>query len=258
MIYVEYKAPDDLALWVACFWRITGSGTPGAAFRHRVPPDGCADVIFDLGRGTSIDLVGPMSTAQVVELSGLNDLLGVRLKPGAVAAFGGVRADELLDVAVPISLGITTGQLVETADFRAQLRQVIDAVRARIATLEKPDSLVRHALARWARAELPDFPSISILTRDLGLSERAFERRFVANVGLTPVMYRRLARFRTVLQLHAHGIRGWAAIAADTGFSDQAHLVRDCRAFTGLTPTEWAATQAARAGFLQDGAVTTV
>jgi AraC-like DNA-binding protein len=61
-----------------------------------------------------------------------------------------------------------------------------------------------------------------------------------------------------VLRLYAQGSRGWAAIAATTGFSDQAHLVRNCRAFTGLTPTEWAATQAARAGFLQDGAVTTV
>jgi len=103
---------------------------------------------------------------------------------------------------------------------------------------------------------------ISILTRDLGLSERAFERRFVANVGLTPVAYRRLARLRSVLRLYGQGYgqgsRGWASIAATTGFSDQAHLVRDCRAFTGLTPTEWAATQMPGAGFLQDGAVTTV
>ena len=82
-------------------------------------------------------------------------------------------------------------------------------------------------------------------------------RRFVAEVGLTPVAYRRLARLRSVLRLYARGSRGWAAIAAATGFSDQAHLVRDCRAFTGLTPTEWAASQMPGAGFLQDGAVTT-
>jgi len=55
---------------------------------------------------------------------------------------------------------------------------------------------------------------VSVLTRDVGLSERAFERRFVANVGLTPVSYRRLARLRTVLRLHSQGARGWAAIAA--------------------------------------------
>jgi AraC-like DNA-binding protein len=258
MLYVEYQAPSDLSLWVACFWRITGRATHGAPFQHRVLPDGCADLMFDLVSGGSVELVGPMSTAQVVELAGVIDVLGVRLRPGAIAAFGQVRADELLDTVVPISLGVSAHQLVEAADFPAQWRLVIGALRIRVAAIEEPDPYVRLALTRWVRAESPDFPSVSILTRDLGLSERAFERRFVANVGLTPVGYRRLARLRTVLRLHAQGARGWAAIAATTGFSDQAHLVRDCRAFTGLTPTEWAATQVADAGFLQDGAVTTV
>ena len=257
MLYTEYKPPRDLALWVGCFWRIVGHATDGASFQHRVLPDGCADVLFDLA-GASVELVGPMTVAQVIELSGVVDVLGVRLRPGAIAAFGGVRADELLDVVIPFSLGISPAQITQAADFAAKLRLVIEALRARVSALEGPDQLVRHALGRLARAEAPDFPSISVLTRDLGLSERAFQRRFVANVGLTPVSYRRLARLRSVLRLHAEGARGWASIAASTGFSDQAHLVRDCRAFTGLTPTEWAVTQVARAGFLQDGLVTTI
>jgi AraC-like DNA-binding protein len=257
MLYTEFKPPRDLAPWVACFWRITGHGADGAPLQHRVLPDGCADVLFDLA-GASVELVGPMTVAQVIELSGFVDLLGVRLRPGAIAAFGGVRADELLDAVIPISLSVSAARLSEAADFAAKLRLVIESLRARVSALEGPDQLVRHALGRLARADAPDFPSICVLTRDLGLSERAFQRRFVANVGLTPVSYRRLARLRSVLRLHAEGARGWASIAAGTGFSDQAHLVRDCRAFTGLTPTEWAATQLAGAGFLQDGSVTTV
>jgi len=233
-----------------------------------VLPDGCADLLFDLeaargSGGAPADLVGPMSVAQVFELRGSIDLLGVRLRPGAIAAFGGIPADQLLDTAVPlsdlpVSLGINIAQLADIADSAAQLRLVINACRKRIAALNQPDPTIGHALARWAGAERPDFPVISVLTRDLGLSERAFERRFLTSVGLTPIRYRRLARLRTVLRLHADGVRGWAAIAATTGFSDQAHLVRDCRAFTGLTPTEWAASQVDRAGFLQDGHVTTL
>ena len=90
----------------------------------------------------------------------------------------------------------------------------------------------------------------------MGISERGFERRFVAQVGLTPVRYRRLARLRAVLRLHAGGLRDWSELAAATGFSDQSHLVRDCRAFTGLTPTDWAASQHAAVGFVQDGQIT--
>lgn len=258
LTYVEHLPPRDLAPWVACFWRIAGRAVD---VPHRVLPDGCTDFLFDLegarGRGgASTDLIGPMSTAQVVELRGAVDLLGVRLRPGAIVAFGGIRADELLDAVVPVSLGVTAAQLAESGDGAHGL--LIDALRRKADSREQPDSLVRHALSRWARAEAPGFPSISILTRDLGLSERAFERRFVANVGLTPVGYRRLARLRTVLRLYEQGSRGWASIAATTGFSDQAHLVRDCRAFTGLTPTEWAATQRPGAGFLQDGTLTTL
>ena len=91
--------------------------------------------------------------------------------------------------------------------------------------------------------------------RDLGLSERAFERRFLANVGLTPVCFRRLARLRSVLRLFSEGGRDWAAMAAAT-VSDQSHLVRDFQSFIGLSPTRWAATQTANAGFVQDGRIT--
>src|SRR4051812_16716389 len=268
MIYAEFKPPRDLVPWVACFWRIHGCAGEATAFQHRVLPDGCADLLFDLSAGGAIELVGPMSTAHVVELSGSVDTLGVRLRPGAAAAFSGVRANELLDAVVPFSLGVSAEQIAEVGleserrrdagCLQAQLRLGFDAVRAHVAALDEPDPVMSHALGRWVRAESLDFPSVTILTRDVGLSERAFERRFIANVGLRPVSYRRLARLRTVFRLHAAGARGWAAIAATTGFSDQAHLVRDCRAFTGLTPTEWAATQAARAGFVQDGVVTTV
>jgi AraC-like DNA-binding protein len=281
LAYTEHRPPGDLAGWVACFWRIVGGATghaatdfaagaanDGGSFLHRVLPDGCADLLFDLeaargSGGAPADLIGPMSVAQVFELRGSIDLLGVRLRPGAIAVFGGIPADQLLDTAIPlsdlpVSLGINIAQLADIADSAAQLRLVINACRKRIAALNQPDPTIGHALARWAGAERPDFPVISVLTRDLGLSERAFERRFLTSVGLTPIRYRRLARLRTVLRLHADGVRGWAAIAATTGFSDQAHLVRDCRAFTGLTPTEWAASQVDRAGFLQDGHVTTL
>ena len=258
LTYQEQPPPRVLAPWVACFWRICGSAVE---FPHRVLPDGCTDVLFDLegARGSgaaSADLIGPMSTAQVVELRGTVDLLGIRLRPGATAALSGMRADEMLDAVVPVSIGVSAAQLAESGN--AAHGVLVAALRRKVATLDQPDPLVRHALLRWARAEAADFPSVSILTRDLGLSERAFERRFVTSVGLTPVGYRRLARLRTVLRLYSQGSRSWAAIAATTGFSDQAHLVRDCRAFTGLTPTEWAATQMPGAGFLQDGAVTTV
>ena len=266
--YSEYLPPNDLAPWVACFWQIAGGIPDGTSVLHRVLPDGCADLLFDLegcrrAGGTPADIVGPMSSAHVFALHGTIDLLGARLRPGAIRAFGGVQADRLLDTTAPISellpsLRLDVAELADTTNSAVRIRVLINAFRRRSGALNRPDPLVCQALTRWARAERPEFSTISVLTRDLGLSERAFERRFVAQVGLTPVRYRRLARFRSVLRLHAAGLRDWAALAAVTGFSDQSHLVRDHREFAGLTPTEWAATQAGPAGFLQDGDITTL
>ena len=264
--YVEHLPSRELASWVACFWQISGVVPDGAPFLHRVLPDGCADVLFDIegarrAGGTPADVVGPMSRAHVVALRGAVDLIGVRLRPGAFGAFTGIPADQLLDDTAPISelphsLRVNVAELVDASAFASRAVLLTEVCRARIAALGAPDPLIRRALSKWPATAEQVLPAVSVLTRDIGLSERAFERRFVAHVGLTPVRYRRLARFRSVLRLHAAGLRDWSELAATTGFSDQSHLVRDCRAFTGLTPTEWAAAQAARAGFLQDGTVT--
>jgi len=153
-------------------------------------------------------------------------------------------------------LRVNVAELADIANSPSRISLLINAYRTRLAALKEPDPVVRQALTQWARAERLEFLPISVLTRDLGLSERAFERRFVAQVGLTPVRYRRLARFRSVLRLYAGGLRDWAALATITGFSDQSHFVETARV-RGFDPYEWAASQAGSAGFLQDGVVTT-
>ena len=67
------------------------------------------------------------------------------------------------------------------------------------------------------------------------VSERRLRRRFVQAVGYGPATYLRVARFQRAVAL-ASRVPGLAALAAAAGYSDQAHLSRDCRALTGLTP----------------------
>jgi AraC-like DNA-binding protein len=268
LAYTEYRPPTDIRPWIACFWQIVGEGASGDSLLHRVLPDGCADLVFDIedarrGGGTPTSIVGPMSSANVFELRNAIEIVGVRLRPGAISAFSGIPAGCLLDSSAPLvelpqPLRISSPTLAECANVQSRFELLTDTCRNRLASLDKPDPVVGYALAKWSRVETSLFPTVSVLTRDIGLSERAFERRFVAHVGLTPVHYRRLSRFRGVLRLYSEGVRDWAALAAVTGFSDQSHLVRDFGTFAGLTPTAWAAAQAGRAGFLQDGEITTL
>jgi AraC-like DNA-binding protein len=257
--YVEYRPPADLAPWVACFWQIAG-GADGITLAHRVLPDGCADLVFEAG---STALVGPMSGATVVELCGRVDVMGIRFRPGIIGAFARLAADELLDAAIPstdlaFALEVSDAQLFASAALAQRLDLLIRLCRRRISTLSPPDPLIRHALARWLPAGTFDLPTVAAVNATVALSERAFERRFTRLVGMPPVRYRRLARFRRLLTLQRTVHGDWAAAAGVAGYSDQAHLVRDFRAFADVTPTEWAKAQAAHAGFVQDAAVTIV
>ncbi|CAN5657105.1 hypothetical protein BH11ACT8_BH11ACT8_31520 [soil metagenome] len=71
-----------------------------------------------------------------------------------------------------------------------------------------------------------------------------------ATFGYGPAHLGRVLRLGRALALADAG-SSWAAVAATTGFTDQAHLSRDVRSLTGLTPT---ALRAERVRSVQDAA----
>jgi len=83
---------------------------------------------------------------------------------------------------------------------------------------------------------------VASMATDSGLSPRQFERRFLAQVGVPPKLYARIIRFNAALD---HKLRwpsrAWSRIANDNDFYDQMHLVHDCRAFTGESPSRFLA-----------------
>jgi AraC-like DNA-binding protein len=81
---------------------------------------------------------------------------------------------------------------------------------------------------------------IGQLAAETGWSHKHLITLFKRQVGVTPKMAARLIRFETVRRRFATESLGWARIAADAGYADQSHLVREFRQFTGLTPTAFA------------------
>ena len=74
----------------------------------------------------------------------------------------------------------------------------------------------------------------------LDCSRKHLAASFREHIGLSPKTAARMIRFNTVLDgLRAR--RAFADIAFDCGYADQAHMIRECRAFTGLAPREFTA-----------------
>lgn len=82
---------------------------------------------------------------------------------------------------------------------------------------------------------------IDRLTDELGWSRKRLAAHVRDAFGLTPKRLARIARFHHAIDLARGGTSrpDWAGIAADCGYADQAHLVRDFVALAGEPPERW-------------------
>lgn len=85
--------------------------------------------------------------------------------------------------------------------------------------------------------------SVAAVAAEVGWSRRHLTTQVGAELGLSPKAYQRVARFQTAhRRLHALARTGrpsLAAVAADTGYADQAHLTREWVELGGCTPARW-------------------
>ncbi|WP_086672359.1 helix-turn-helix domain-containing protein [Amycolatopsis pretoriensis] len=233
-------------------WRSASAGP------KRIVPDGCLDLVVGDG---GVFIAGPDTAAWSSVTRPGAELRGVRFRPGHAPAVLGVAADELRDRRV--SLGelwgpagevlaerLLAGELSPAEAVASRLPEAGPADRAVAELIERLDAgAARVAEARLARGQAdpartkvqsgssrlsPDLAAIR-LEEPSAVSERRLRRRFVQAVGYGPATYLRVARFQRAVAL-APRVPGLAALAVAAGYSDQAHLSRDCRALTGLTP----------------------
>jgi len=80
--------------------------------------------------------------------------------------------------------------------------------------------------------------SIATIAHRTAMSLSALERQFRATVGASPKQLSRVARLHYVCGLWDTG-RSLTEIAAEAGYTDQSHMVRDFQLFTGTSPTQF-------------------
>ena len=82
---------------------------------------------------------------------------------------------------------------------------------------------------------------VAAVAAEVGWSRGHLVRRFRAEIGPSPKTVARMMRFHRACALARDAPpHGWAGIAADAGYADQAHLAREFAALAGETPTRWA------------------
>jgi AraC-like DNA-binding protein len=142
--------------------------------------------------------------------------------------------------------------------FGASTRRMLEQVRESPtwpARFDAIDSFLMAAAARGPRPAPEVTRAFQLLTRgdsnqvrvadvaaDIGWSHQHLISRFTQQVGLTPKRVARIARFERIAATAARGrTSDWGRVAAEHGYADQSHLIRDFRAFAGTTPARFPA-----------------
>lgn len=258
MLYLSHKPSPPLHLAVEAIWLYAGYHPPHQL--ERVLPSGTIEWVINLREDIfrcyhqetfqPIDdqpgmlIAGPRSRVQVIDTEQQAEIMGVQLKPGGLRYLTPESAREFADLDVPLEAiwGSDATQLreelVAAPSPWAKVLRLEHFLVQRMNLDRAPHPAVAEALRRLEPSELPW--KQADLADDLGLSSRRFIEVFTTSIGLTPKVYARIRRFQKALgTIHRRQHRSWADLAFDCGWYDQAHMIRDFKQFSGLTPSQY-------------------
>ncbi len=175
------------------------------------------------------------------DLGGLGKVSGVsaRLTPWGLNVFrSGIVKDcaekrvDCRDIFPRYSIEKIEDKLSNMRTAKERVQCVEDFLLA-ILNRDNEDLLIQKA-CRDLSASNGNYP-IRMLARNLGLTERTFERRFLNHVGAAPKKYARVVRLRnTIFQRKA--LSTWADVACAVGYYDQSHMIHDFQELYGISP----------------------
>lgn len=252
--YQEFEPPAALKPFVRVIW--TYADPDPAPVVQRIAPDGCPELIFDIGSPyeeqdeggawrlqPSALFAGQMTRPLALRPVGPTELVAIRFEPDGARDWLGLplseATDRRLDMVARLAsftapAGDPEGQVEAFTRWLADQRRGADW---------QVDPLLRAEI----EAAATDRPSPARSPAD----QRALQRRFADRVGVSPRLLRSIFRFRRVFDHAAHPGRpeaeGWLGAGLEAGYFDQPQMARDFRRFLGCTATEWAREQQALA-----------
>jgi len=252
MEHQEFEPPAELRGCVKCFWHLKRAFGALPA-RFEVVPDGYAELIFYVGGPCSLVtptglealsspfLVGLLRQPAVFEAQDELEIVAVRCFPWTVFELLGLPAgnDGVLDAAHPIARlqGVLAARLRagQVAGAVAQLAAYCREVRAGVV----PDSRLARAGGAMlaAHGTLP----VSEVAAAAHATVRTLERNFKQAAGHTVKDVSGLMRFEQVRnRLWHEPDTNLAGLAQELGYTDQAHLSREFKRYSGTTPAAFA------------------
>jgi AraC-like DNA-binding protein len=252
MQHQEFEPPEELRDIIKCFWHnIREAGELESSFK--VQPDGYAEIIFHFGGDLSMCnqdvlqqlpspfMIGLLNQPAIFNAKSRLDIIAIRCYPWTVfdllrlpADKDGVRIFEhpIAKLQSTLNKCIQAGQIDEALTYlkqyflNARLGAAIDSMlfKAGVAMREANGTIPVSQVAAAAHATV-----------------RTLERNFKQSSGHTVKDVSSLMRFEQVRNhlWHSPDCK-LAALAYELGYTDQSHLSREFKRYSGTTPAVFA------------------
>ena len=259
MDYREFTPDPALQPFVRCYWMLSADATDAQRDPEPALPDGSPELIFNFGdpfravgnNGEAIEqpvlmLVGQITGPFTVVPTGRMDLIAVRFRPHGAALVCddlGAITDTWTEGSVLPAPGLVSlhAHLRQTSDLNARVTLIDAWLRECVALRPAADAAV--AAAVQAIEESHGMVALDALAATLGCSLRHLQRRFAVQVGIAPKLLARIRRFQRVFSAWRDDAGSLARVAAECGYFDQSHLIRDFRELAGTAPAAFLANQ---------------
>jgi AraC-like DNA-binding protein len=250
--YRELRPHRPLDRFIRCFWFLKGDAAESNGEPQKILPDGCMEIVIHIGapfrrvRDAVVQtqprafLVGQLTECFLLEQRGFVHVMGVRFTPPGTSAFLPFDLSDIQDEEVTVEeLWGTRGRSLQEAVINAnsddeRVRLVENFMLGQFSGRDF-DNRLEEAVRIMQRNQAGT--TVAGISKRVGWCERQFERQFMRKIGMSPKALLRTVRFQNLLQLARSGeATGWASLAVDCGFSDQAHLIREFKRFSGEPP----------------------
>ena len=185
-------------------------------------------------------LAGPKLSRVDLTMSYNMLVIQVIFQPGALYRLLNIPMKEMIDQPFDATLFLGSEidsilqRLGETADYNTMIDIVQTWLLKKVKML-KQILPIEQLLMQIMQQQ--HFYNIDRLAKLACISTRQLERQFLERIGMPPKLFSRIARFSRAWNIRERnpGIT-WLSIAHTCGYADQMHMIRDFKAFAGVTP----------------------
>lgn len=235
IIYQETKL-KELSSVCMCIWEMKSKHQIDRVITNQILPDACINIIFDFVN-RQICFAGYSKQTESFPLYQEIDYMGVRLKPGAFYALCHIDADQMVDQIIPFSKIDTSFCLDAVFSCKDSLMR-IDQIQAYL--MQKMTAMPElkldfiHLVDELYQS--PKDQNVIIMAEKLGYTKRQLLRIFHKHYGISPKVLLNILRLHLCLSILQRKTMNLAEIAAQCGFYDQSHFIKEIKRYTGFSP----------------------